>query len=192
VVTVENTFRDFIQSTRQTLILPHSEYRQSLHNVMPEADQLPVPPAKRTFVMGMADVYHLGRELIDAEPNRSVQIRRRVDTRSPHPLLSAASAPPSTRLGGLTNMRAPATSAWGSGAGRSATAAAAVAGLPVSGPTSRVASPHPHPVSAPATTAPTPVPAPAPAPAPVLHHPAPRPAYAPVADGDDDWDQDVE
>lgn len=70
--------------------------------------------------MGLADAYHLGRELIDQEPNRSVQIRRRIDTRIPHPLLSAAVAPPTVAgkpaLGNLGNLRtaAPAAApAWG-------------------------------------------------------------------------------
>ena len=66
--------------------------------------------AKRTFVMAMADAYRLGRELIDQEPNRSVQIRRRVDTRIPNPLLSAIALPPAVKpaLGSLGNLRAPA------------------------------------------------------------------------------------
>lgn len=73
---VESTFKDFFAGQRQTLILPH------------------MPPSKRTFVVGLADVYRLGRELIDQEPNRSVQIRRRIDTRIPNPLLSSTIAPP--------------------------------------------------------------------------------------------------
>jgi transcriptional repressor NF-X1 len=69
-----------------------------------------VPASKRTFVMALADVYHLGRELIDQEPNRSVQIRRRIDTRIPNPLLSATipapgSAPSKPLLGNLGALR---------------------------------------------------------------------------------------
>lgn len=59
--------------------------------------------------MGLADNYHLGRELIDQEPNRSVQIRRRIDTRIPTPLLSMSvghlSAAPKPALGNLASMR---------------------------------------------------------------------------------------
>lgn len=56
-----------------------------------------MPPSKRTFVIALADVYHLGRELIDQEPNRSVQIRRRIDTRIPNPLLSTTVSPPGSK-----------------------------------------------------------------------------------------------
>lgn len=58
--------------------------------------------------MGLADVYHLGRELIDQEPNRSVQIRRRIDTRIPNPLLSATIPTPGSSAAKplLTNMGA--------------------------------------------------------------------------------------
>lgn len=71
--------------------------------------------------MGLADNYHLGRELIDQEPNRSVQIRRRIDTRIPNPLLSAAVSPPPSAvkpaLGNLASLRttsnAPASSTGG-------------------------------------------------------------------------------
>ncbi|KAK4684233.1 hypothetical protein P7C73_g5958, partial [Tremellales sp. Uapishka_1] len=109
VKTVEATFRDFFMSTRQTMILPH------------------MPASKRTFVISLADVYRLGRELIDQEPNRSVQIRRRIDTRIPNPLLSdvAGPAPPKPSLGGLTNLRSIPPKAWGAGA--SATTGASVA-----------------------------------------------------------------
>ncbi|ORX35861.1 hypothetical protein BD324DRAFT_602357 [Kockovaella imperatae] len=94
---VETTFSDFFKSSRQTMILPH------------------MPLSKRTFVMSLADVYRLGRELIDQEPVRSVQIRRRVDTRIPSPLLSAAATPPPPRpnLGGLANLKTgPKVSPW--------------------------------------------------------------------------------
>jgi transcriptional repressor NF-X1 len=83
---VESTFKDFFAGQRQTQILPH------------------MPPSKRTFVMALADVYHLGRELIDQEPNRSVQIRRRIDTRIPNPLLSSVISPP-TSTPKLANLR---------------------------------------------------------------------------------------
>ncbi|GMK53524.1 hypothetical protein CspeluHIS016_0101100 [Cutaneotrichosporon spelunceum] len=166
VKTVENSFRDFINGTRQTVILPH------------------MPPAKRTFVMSMADVYRLGRELIDAEPNRSVQIRRRVDTRLPNPLLSTAVQPPPSKLGGLGNLRSPPAGVWGasrSGAATPSTAAsAAKANTPTaSGPSSRVASPGIE------HSRPTPPEAPR-AHVPVTHAPVPVQTVGVV--GDTDWD----
>lgn len=83
---VESTFKDFFAGQRQTQILPH------------------MPASKRTFVVALADVYHLGRELIDQEPNRSVQIRRRIDTRIPNPLLSSIIPAPSATAK-LANLR---------------------------------------------------------------------------------------
>lgn len=61
-------------------------------------------------MISLADVYRLNRELVDAEPNRSVMIRRRTDTRIPSPLLSSIAQPASAagkNLGGLANLRAP-------------------------------------------------------------------------------------
>jgi transcriptional repressor NF-X1 len=109
--------------------------------------------------MSLADVYRLGRESVDQEPNRSVQIRRRIDTRIPNPLLSAAVASalpkPGMGLGGLTNLRAgtggasvgagvQVGSAWGAGSATSSraatptglrgTAASVVGSTPASGP----------------------------------------------------------
>jgi transcriptional repressor NF-X1 len=167
VKTVENTFRDFINGTRQTVILPH------------------MPPAKRTFVMSMADVYRLGRELIDAEPNRSVQIRRRVDTRLPNPLLSVAVQPPPSKLGGLGNLRAAPSSVWGASrsgtASPSTAASAAKANTPTaSGPSSRVPSPGAE------QARPTP-PEPPRAHVPVTHTHVPVQTVGVV--GDTDWDQ---
>ncbi|WVQ98382.1 hypothetical protein IAU59_005505 [Kwoniella sp. CBS 9459] len=119
VKTVETTFEDFFKGPRQTMVLPH------------------MPIAKRTFVMSLAEHYRLTRELIDQEPNRSVQIRRRVDTRIPSPLLSASvspvnvPAPAAAQSKLVTNMG----NAWGrtggSGAGAGApgsTIASIVAG----------------------------------------------------------------
>ncbi|WVF69444.1 hypothetical protein IAT40_004221 [Kwoniella sp. CBS 6097] len=117
VKTVETTFEDFFKGPRQTMVLPH------------------MPIAKRTFVMSLAEHYRLTRELIDQEPNRSVQIRRRVDTRVPSPLLSASVTPtnvpaPATSQSKLvTNMGGP--SAWGRSGGAGAagsTIASIVAG----------------------------------------------------------------
>lgn len=88
-----------------------------------------MPVSKRTFVFALADAYKLGRELIDQEPNTSVMIRRRVDTRVPTPLLSSTVSQPVAKpsFGGLANLRAgpaAAVSATGSGAwGRSSSPA---------------------------------------------------------------------
>lgn len=110
-----------------------------------------VPAAKRIFVMSLAQAYRLSAELIDAEPNRSVMIRRKVDTRIPHPLLSSVCVPPTgipeKKLGGLGNLRAPtptvstgsttptpapwgkvSVSAWGGGGSGSLTPATAGSG----------------------------------------------------------------
>lgn len=88
---------------------PSTQYVSSPHLITYYADGNAVPQAKRTFVVAMADAYRLGRELIDQEPNRSVQIRRRVDTRIPNPLLSTVAPPPVGKpsLGNLGNLRAP-------------------------------------------------------------------------------------
>nr|KIR87449.1 transcriptional repressor NF-X1 [Cryptococcus tetragattii IND107] len=101
---VETTFEEFFKGPRQMMILPH------------------MPAAKRTFVMALADHYRLTRELIDQEPNRSVQIRRRIDTRIPKPLLSSAVQPPASQPRLVTTM----ASAWGRASG--STAASVVAG----------------------------------------------------------------
>lgn len=170
IKTVENTFKDFITGPRQTMILPH------------------MPATKRTFVMAMADMYKLGRELIDAEPNRSVQIRRRVDTRIPAPLLSAATA---SRLGGLGNLRSPAhvVTPWSQRS--TATSAAAAASPAASVPTSRVASPQPggKSATAPQSSAQSSSTTPARTPVAVTRTlPAPVTTTVGVV-GDTDWDQ---
>ena len=80
-----------------------------------------MPPLKRTFVISLCQVYRLGHELVDQEPNRSVMIRRKIDTRIPSPLLSSVTpSNPAKNLGGLANLRQqPVTSiatpkpAWG-------------------------------------------------------------------------------
>lgn len=55
--------------------------------------------------------------MIDQEPNRSVQIRRRVDTRLPSPLLSSIIPAPTPKpnLGGLGNLRATTTASTPAG-----------------------------------------------------------------------------
>lgn len=89
VLTVEKTFADFFMSPRQAMLLPYT------------------PLAKRQFVLSLAEIYRFTAELIDPEPNRSVQIRRRVDSRIPSPLLSASVSPPGAKrqLGGLGDMK---------------------------------------------------------------------------------------
>lgn len=169
VKTVESTFKDFVNGPRQTLVLPH------------------MPLAKRTFVMSMADVYHLGRELIDAEPNRSVQIRRRVDTRLPNPLLSAAAPPIDNKLGGLGNLRAaPATtSAWSPKPSTPVLGSGSSSRVPSRVPSPRSTAPAATPAPAPTHSAPVPAPAPA-APSP----PAAAFDIPVLSPGEDDWDRD--
>ncbi|WWC86565.1 uncharacterized protein L201_001442 [Kwoniella dendrophila CBS 6074] len=167
IKTVETTFEDFIKGARQSMVLPH------------------MPPAKRVIVMSLAEHYRLTKELIDQEPNRSVQIRRRVDTRVPNPLLSSAVNPstvaaPQSRL--VTNLGG----AWGKSAG--STAASVVAGnsgvSSIWGGTSASSSARPSRV-------PTPV-------APILRERDQSKPSSPkksneriVGEGEDDWDVDL-
>lgn len=91
--------------------------------------------------MSLCQVYRLSTDLLDAEPNRSIMIRRKIDTRTPSPLLTAAVPQPyaagvEKKTTGLTNLRAstptsssgssgatwgkivaPTPSAWGGGSG---------------------------------------------------------------------------
>ncbi|KAJ8095036.1 FKBP12-associated protein [Marasmius tenuissimus] len=87
---VETAFTEFVNSPKRTQVLPH------------------MPPDRRKFVHDLAHVYRLDTQLVDQEPHRSVQIIRRVDTRIPHPLLSAyiaSLAPSAPSLGKLGNLR---------------------------------------------------------------------------------------
>ncbi|WVQ85287.1 hypothetical protein IAT38_007452 [Cryptococcus sp. DSM 104549] len=181
---VENTFEEFFKGPRQSMILPH------------------MPPAKRTFVMALAEHYRLTRELIDLEPNRSVQIRRRIDTRIPKPLLSAAVQPapvPQSRL--VTNLgsawnRSTGPGASGSTGSAGGTAASVVsrassgsgmtrlgsAAASGSGPNSAVPSARPSRVSTPSV------------PAPLMANQLSRELNRENAgggDGGDDWDVDL-
>ena len=47
-----------------------------------------MPVAKRSFVVSLAAIYRINTELVDVEPQRSVMVRRRIDTRIPSPALS--------------------------------------------------------------------------------------------------------
>ncbi|WWC68275.1 uncharacterized protein I206_102198 [Kwoniella pini CBS 10737] len=165
---VETTFEDFIKGTRQSMVLPH------------------MPPAKRVFVMSLADHYRLTKELVDQEPNRSVQIRRRVDTRSPNPSLSSSVNPattvaPQTRL--MTNLGG----GWGRSGG--STAASVVAGQSGATPSGAAAWGSTNGSS---SNRPSRVPTPV---APILREtsrPAsPRRQPARTNEGDDDWDVDL-
>jgi len=86
--------------------------------------------------MSLADIYRLGKELVDQEPNRSVMIRRKGESRIPTPLLSAVSAPSAgaaSKLGGLANLRAPVPTVAGGSNAPSWRAAAPVATAPARG-----------------------------------------------------------
>jgi transcriptional repressor NF-X1 len=92
VLTFEKAFNDFFMGPKQATLLPHT------------------PAHKRQFILSLAEVYRFGTELVDADPYRSVQLRRRIDSRIPNPLLSAAGgAPPAAKrqLGGLGDMKKP-------------------------------------------------------------------------------------
>ncbi|KAI5119077.1 hypothetical protein M0805_005495 [Coniferiporia weirii] len=85
---VEKNFSDFIGSERKSQVLPY------MHE------------ARRKFVHDLAAIYRMDTQMVDQEPKRSVQLIRRIDTRIPKPLLSAAAAP-SSSLGKLADLRTP-------------------------------------------------------------------------------------
>jgi len=92
---VEKSFADFLSSDKKSQILA------------------PMPEARRNFVHDLAVVYRMNTQMVDQEPNRSVQLLRRIDSRIPPQLLSAAiaassSASGSANLGKLADLRAPA------------------------------------------------------------------------------------
>ncbi|KAG9017165.1 FKBP12-associated protein [Tulasnella sp. 427] len=87
--TVEKSLGDFVSSEKQLRVLQ------------------PMPPPKRKFVRDLAEMYRLDSTDVDPEPRRSVELRRRVDTRIPKPLLSEVINPPKNPSSG------PSTSAWG-------------------------------------------------------------------------------
>ena len=91
---VEKTFADFLSSDKKSQVLAH------------------MPEPRRKFVQALAGMYRLDHQVVDQEPNRSVQILRRVDSRIPTPLLSAAAAAPTpsttpsySNLGKLADLR---------------------------------------------------------------------------------------
>uniref|UniRef100_V5GQ01 R3H domain-containing protein n=1 Tax=Kalmanozyma brasiliensis (strain GHG001) TaxID=1365824 RepID=V5GQ01_KALBG len=71
---VEAALSDFIRSPRAGMILP------------------PANKFQRKFTHELAAVYKLASESVDAEPRRSVSIRRKQDSRIPKPLLTEAFA----------------------------------------------------------------------------------------------------
>ncbi|KAI6151510.1 hypothetical protein BKA82DRAFT_169428 [Pisolithus tinctorius] len=90
---MEDTFADFVKSSRRTQVLQH------------------MPPERRKFVQSLASVYRVDTAEVDQEPHRSVQLMRRIDTRIPVPLLSqsATSAAPSSKLVDLRSSKATAS-----------------------------------------------------------------------------------
>ncbi|VDC07404.1 unnamed protein product [Peniophora sp. CBMAI 1063] len=84
---VEKAFADFLASDKKAQTLPH------------------MPEPRRRFVYALASVYRMDAQMVDAEPHRSVQIIRRIDSRIPVPLLSTAIA--------QQPQRASTTAAWG-------------------------------------------------------------------------------
>ncbi|KAJ9097816.1 hypothetical protein QFC19_006684 [Naganishia cerealis] len=106
---LEKTFNDFFMGPRQAMVLPH------------------MPASKRQFAISLAEVYRFGTELVDAEPNRSVSVRRRIDSRIPNPTLSSITAPPTTakrQLGGLGDLKRSTMAVSGTGTSHPAPPAA--------------------------------------------------------------------
>ncbi|TFK20660.1 hypothetical protein FA15DRAFT_673293 [Coprinopsis marcescibilis] len=91
---VEKAFAEFVASEKKHQVLPH------------------MTPEKRKFVHDLALVYRLDTHMIDQEPNRSVQLIRRIDTRIPTPTLSAHlnTLAPAPNLGKLADLRSLKTS----------------------------------------------------------------------------------
>ncbi|KAH8115899.1 hypothetical protein DFH11DRAFT_1582760 [Phellopilus nigrolimitatus] len=83
---VEKSFAEFVASERKVQVLPY------MHE------------ARRKFVHDLASIYRIDTQMVDQEPNRSVQLIRRIDTRIPKPLLSAALAH-NSNLGKLADLR---------------------------------------------------------------------------------------
>ncbi|CAG7851556.1 SubName: Full=Uncharacterized protein {ECO:0000313/EMBL:CCA67475.1} [Serendipita indica DSM 11827] len=91
---VEKELANFVSSERAAHALPH------------------MPEAKRSFVYNLAKVYRIDTRMIDVEPQRSVELIRRLDTRIPVPLLSSTLQAPATTLGKLqTSTSVPASPA---------------------------------------------------------------------------------
>ncbi|KAG8996654.1 FKBP12-associated protein [Tulasnella sp. JGI-2019a] len=108
--TAEKALHEFITSDLRMTVLP------------------PMSLPRRSFIRGLAEVYRLDGEDIGQEPTRSVQLRRRIDSRIPPTLLSSTVRPPPTAAG--KSSLAPVKMAWGEKAPAPATAAAAIAARP--------------------------------------------------------------
>ncbi|KAK0473779.1 hypothetical protein IW261DRAFT_677706 [Armillaria novae-zelandiae] len=114
---VEKAFAEFIGSGKKTQVLPE------------------MPPERRQFVHGLANVYRIDTQMVDQDPHRSVELIRRIDTRIPSPLLSShvATRPPSRpNLGKLGNLRSSGVVSPGHGAGRGWTGPASRSSTPPS------------------------------------------------------------
>ncbi|KAH9926706.1 uncharacterized protein B0H18DRAFT_1084937 [Fomitopsis serialis] len=92
---VERSFAEFLSSEKKSQVLAH------------------MPEPRRKFVQALAGMYRMDSQVVDQEPNRSVQIIRRIDSRIPTPLLSGAVAAPTSattpahNLGKLADLRNP-------------------------------------------------------------------------------------
>lgn len=160
-----------------------------------------MPEQKRKFVHDLAGVYRMDTQMVDQEPHRSVQLLRRIDSRVPAPLLSAAvapAAPASSGLGKLADLRAGGlqplarpgsalrASPAPSPAGRGWTSVVARQPVPVSAPSSWAASPARTPTPARSSN-------PSPVPGPSRVAPVPVPVVTPVNPEDvpDNWEDEV-
>ncbi|CDZ97760.1 Transcription factor NF-X1, contains NFX-type Zn2-binding and R3H domains [Phaffia rhodozyma] len=76
---VEKALEEFVTGSRMNQILPY------------------MPPARRDLVIQVAELYRVETTLVDQDPVRSVQLRRKIDSRIPSPLLSAYIAQESAR-----------------------------------------------------------------------------------------------
>lgn len=80
----------FLASDKKVQILPH------------------MPEQKRKFVHDLAAVYRVDTQMVDQEPHRSVELIRRLDSRTPTPTLSTAigaNGGVSSSLGKLADLR---------------------------------------------------------------------------------------
>ncbi|KAF8582785.1 hypothetical protein K439DRAFT_1350445 [Ramaria rubella] len=90
---VEKALNDFVMSDKKTQVLPY------------------MPESRRKFVRELCQLYRIDTQLVDQEPKRSIQVHRRIDTRTPSPVLSASIAfqNPISNLGKLADLRAMST-----------------------------------------------------------------------------------
>ncbi|KZT70504.1 hypothetical protein DAEQUDRAFT_708602 [Daedalea quercina L-15889] len=173
---VERSFAEFLGSEKKSQVLAH------------------MPEPRRKFVQALAGMYRLDSQVVDQEPNRSVQVFRRIDTRIPTPLLSvAAAAPPpanasSHNLGKLVDLRIAPAPAWGTGTSSSSTGGwrAAVTGQTQRRPLDAWGSPTTS-TSRPPSRQTMPATPPRASPTP----PVPAPNMQTTADVPDDWEDDA-